>query len=1000
MQQHLRSCTPPQRWLVVAQRCTLVLSLALVPVAQIFAQSTTISGKVSSSDDGAPLPGVTVLLKGSSTGTTTDAEGVFSLNVADPNGTLVFSFIGFTTQEVAINSRTSIDVTLNADVSELSEVVVIGYGEVKKSNVTGSIVSVKPEDLTRVPAGNVIESLQGNVPGMDVTRTSGAAGGNVSIRVRGQRSLTASNEPLIIVDGIQYNSIQDINPNDIERMEVLKDAASTAIYGSRGANGVILVTTKKGAAGKTRLSFNSYAGVSSINGYPDVQNGAEYAALRREANRAAGLWSSPADDANIFSTAELANIQNNKDTDWNDLMLRHGTQQEYQVGLSSATEKTSFYISLDYFNEKGLFRKDEVKRYSFRTNIDHNLSPKFKIGSQNQFSYYITDRRRDPLNTANKLSPLEDAYDSLGNVIPWLNNNKTVNPLMDEEGDNFTNNSVTTRLFTSFYVEYKPVKDLSFKSIIGVINANTRDGIYASALTVARNGLKPITFFTNTTSLGINVENILTYGKKFNDHAFTITGIQSLLRNKTEVHSSSGVNQLIPAQGYYGLANASEQIATGAPYVESGLLSYTGRIQYDYKEKYLLTLVGRSDGASQLSPGQKWEFFPSVSAAWRIAEESFMTDVQSVSDLKLRVSYGKAGNYSVKEYATQSNLARVPFAFDERLAVGYIFDTKLGNDNLSWEISSTINTGIDFGFLANRITGSIDIFKTKTDNLLLDRFLPSSSGATKIVQNVGKTETRGVEIALSAIPVQKDKFTWKVSASWFNTREKIVELASGANDVVNRWFIGEPTQAFYDYEKIGIWQSDETDLATVYNQAPGQIRVKDQNGDNKIDSNNDKVIIGTDRPNWIGSFTSDFKIGNFDLSFQVFARWGQTIQYDFANIYDPQANENSIKHDFWTPENPTHEFPRPNVNVSRSAMPYLSTLLYRDGSFVKLRGVTFGYNVPQSVLSKTPFTRIRVYVNGKNLLTRSKIDNYDPEGGGVETNPLSKLIVGGINLEF
>jgi TonB-dependent starch-binding outer membrane protein SusC len=979
--------------------CLLLLS-GVITSTSALAQGFTVRGKVTSSDDNAPLPGVTVMVKGTSIGTSTDNEGIYSLSVPDENGILVFSFIGYASQEVNIGARSVVDLVLSADVSELSEVVVIGYGEVKKSNVTGSIVSVKEEDLKRVPVTNVMESLQGNVPGMDITRTSGAAGGNVNVRVRGQRSLLASSEPLYIVDGVQYSNIQDLNPNDIQSMEVLKDAASTAIYGSRGANGVILVTTKKGTSGKTKVMFNAYGGPSSINGYPKVQNGQEYANQRREAQRAIGKWSSTADDAAIFSAAELANIQNNKSTDWQDLLLQHGSQQDYQIGLSSGSEKTNLYVSLDYFNEKGLFKNDNLDRYSMRVNLDHSISKVFKIGTQNQVTYYDQDVRRDPLNTANKLSPLEDAYDAEGNLVPLLNNGKTVNPLMDEEGDNYRNNVQISRIFSSFYLDVKPLKDLTFRSIIGVTNTSSREGLFASAFTVERNNTQPLTQYTNTIALGINLENILTYKKQLNDHNITLTAIQSVLRNKSERHMSSGVNQLLPSQSFYGIGNATSQISTSVQYIESALLSYTGRLQYDFREKYLLTLVGRSDGASQLSPGRKWDFFPSVSAAWRMTEEQFMQDIGVVSDLKLRASYGRAGNYAVDPYSTQSNLARTPFAFDERLVVGYTLDTKLGNDELGWEISSTVNAGLDFGLLQNRITGTLDIFKTNTEDLLLNRLLPSSSGFTRTIQNVGKTETKGIELALSATAINTENLTWRVGASWFNTREKITELASGSNDVANGWFIGEPTQAWYDYEKLGIWQTNEADAATVYGQVPGEIKVKDQTSNGVINSNEDRVILGSARPKWIGNFTSDLKFKNFDLSLQVFARWGQMIRYDFANIYDPTANENSIRHDYWTPENPTNEYPRPNANTSRSAVKYLSTILYQDGSFVKLRGVTLGYNFPKTLLAKTPFTSARIYVNGKNLWTKSKIDDYDPERGGGETTPLSKLFIAGISLEF
>jgi TonB-dependent starch-binding outer membrane protein SusC len=377
-----------------------------------------------------------------------------------------------------------------------------------------------------------------------------------------------------------------------------------------------------------------------------------------------------------------------------------------------------------------------------------------------------------------------------------------------------------------------------------------------------------------------------------------------------------------------------------------------------------------------------------------------MQNLATISDLKLRASYGKAGTYAVPVYSTQSNLVRMPFAFDEKIAVGYAYDTRLGNDELGWEISTTINAGVDFGLFKNRVTGTLDVFKTNTEDLLLDRLLPSSSGATRIIQNIGKTETRGIELALSAVAIDKGDFTWRIGASWFRTKEKITSLPSGSNDIANGWFIGEPTFSWYDYEKVGIWQTDEADEATSFGQTPGQIKVKDQNDDGIIDSNNDRVILGSPRPGWIGNITSDFRYKNFDLSVQVFARWGQTIRYTFANLYDPQANENSIRHDYWTPENPTNEYPRPNASVSSSAMPYVTTLQYRDGSFLKIRGITLGYNLPKSLLDKTPFTGARVYVNGKNLFTYSKIDNYDPERGGAQASPLSKLIVGGISLDF
>ncbi len=984
-------------------RVALVLALmifGLLNPVLMFGQSSTVTGTVT--DAGNPLPGVNILEKGTSNGTVTDSDGRYSMTVPS-DAILVFSFIGMISKEVPVGAQTHIDVTLESDISQLGEVIVIGYGEVKKSNVTGAIVSVKEEDLKRVPVTNVIEALQGNVPGMDITKMSGAAGGAISVQVRGQRSLLASSEPLFIVDGVQYGNIQDLNANDIQSMEVLKDAASTAIYGSRGANGVIIVTTKKGSIGKTKVFFNAYGGPSSINGYPNVQNGQEYADQRREAKRAVGQWSSSADDATVFSATELANIQSGTSTDWQDLLLQNGSQQDYQVGLSTGTEKTNIYVSLDYFNEKGLFKMDELDRYSFRVNAEHKISKVFKIGTQNQFTYYNQDLRRDPLNTANKLSPLENAFDANGNTIPLVNNNKTVNPLMDEEGNNYENNITTARVFTSLYLEVKPVEDLTFRSVLGITNSSVRNGMFASSMSVLRNNTPALTTYGNEIYLGINLENILTYKKKFGNHALTVTAVQSLLQNKTEIHTSSGQNQLLSSQGFYGLENANSAASNSARYIESALLSYTGRLMYDYKEKYLFSITGRSDGASQLSPGNKWSFFPSVSGAWRIIEEGFMQDISLVSDLKLRASYGVAGNAAVDPYSTQNSLVRMPFAYDEKLSVGYPISTNLGNDALGWEVSTTINAGVDFAFLENKITGSLDVFKTETEDLLLPRLLPSSSGFTRTIQNIGQTETKGIELAVGALVIDKGDFSWKIGASWFNTREKIVSLATGSNDVANGWFIGEPTRAWYDYEKVGIWQTDEADLATTYGQLPGQIKVKDQDNNGVISASgadDDRVILGSPRPKWIGNFTSDIKYKNFDFSFQFFARWGQMIQYAFANVYDPTANENSIKHNYWTPEKPSNEYPRPNANTSASATRYLSTILYEDGSFAKLRGVTLGYNFPKTLLEKTPFSSARIYINGKNLWTKSKIDDYDPERGGTEQTPLSKLIVAGVNIQF
>ncbi len=978
----------------------LVIAFLFTLPTLIYAQGT-ITGKVTSADDGSALPGVTVLVEETGNGTVTDLEGNYNLQVPDGSGTLVFSYIGFNTQKLKINNRSRINVSLETDFKELDEVVVIGYGTVKKSNVTGAIVSVESKELRQVPSTNVMEALQGKIAGVDITRSSGSAGAPINIAVRGNRSLTASNEPLFIVDGIQYSNIQDLNPNDIASMEVLKDAASTAIYGSRGANGVIIITTKQGAAGKTKIMFNSYAGVSQPVNYPQVQTPEEYVALRREAYRTTGNWNSPADDPDIFNPYELEQLQNGGGTIWSDLFLKDGFQQDYQLGVSAGTDKTNIYVSLNYFKEEGVLRLDKLNRYSIRANIDHSLSDKVKIGIQNQVTSYDQDIRQDPLNIANKINPLLMPYDEEGNVVAYPNNGKDINPLMDEQPNNYAHNARTNRVFSTAYINYKILDGLSFRTNLGVTLTNSRTGIYRGSETVARNGAMAESVYETKMRTQLNLENILNYSKEIENHSFGLTAVQSLLRDRNEEQSALGRNQLLNYQLYYALGNANDQVSINSRYIASSLVSFTGRLQYGFKDKYLLMLTGRSDGASQLSPGRKWSFFPSVSAAWRVIQEDFMAGYAGFSDLKLRASYGVAGNAAVDPYSTQSLLTRIPFGFDETPAYGYSVSSQIGNDALGWEYTTTYNIGLDFGLFRNRITGVIDAYTSETDNLLLARFLPPSSGVSQIIENVGKTRNRGIEIGLNAIAIERNNFSWSIGANWFTNREEILELSTGANDIANGWFIGYPTQAFYDYEKTGIWQADEADIAKDYGQAPGDVKVKDQNRDGVIDANNDRVVLGTNRPKWTANLTNNFKIGNFDLNVQLYARWGQMMEYEYgANYYDPSGTENSLKHNYWTPENPTNDYPRPNSSRTRFGTLYYSSLTYQDASFVKLRGVTLGYTIPQTILDRFSIGQLRLYVTGRNVFVLSKVENYDPERGGATSNPIPRLIVGGINLEF
>ena len=968
------------------------------------AQNRTVTGIVSDAKSGETLIGVSVLVKGTTTGTSTDTNGKFTITVPSNQAVLQINYVGYAKQEVNVGSQSQINVKLGADDTELNEVVVIGYGTVKKRDLTGSVVSVKGEDIAKVPSSNPLESIQGKVPGVDITRSSGAASSGVNINIRGTRSISAGNGPLIIVDGVQYSSLQDLSPNDIASMDILKDASSTAIYGSRGANGVILITTKKGISGQATVSLNSYYGISQVARYPSVMSGPQFIDLRREAFRATGNWSSPADDVNIFNSAEYAAVQNGEFVNYQDLLIHDGSLQNHQLGIRAGTEKTKVYFSLDYLDEKGIVKLDRSNRYTARLNVDQTIGKIFTTGLQGQFTHYEQSSRRDPLNQGNKISPLGRVYDDEGKFIVYPLAGTFVSPLADEQPDVYSNQGVINRTLLSAYVELKPFAGLVARSNIGA-NLNTdRIGTYADRYSIERNGSVPKATYAASNSHLINIENFVTYNKEIKDHAFTLTGINSLLFNRNDNISASGENQLLKSQLFYGLGNTQNQ-AVVTSYGMNNLVSFAGRLNYAYKGKYLLTATGRTDGSSKLAEANRWAFFPSAAVAWRVSDEAFLKDNKIISDLKLKFSYGIAGSDNINAYSTQSSLTRIAFAYDDAAAPAYGYSPRIGNLNLTWEKTKTSDIGLELGLFKNRITATVDYYDSQTYDLLLNRSLPPSNGVTSVIQNVAKTRNKGLEVYIASKNIESTNFQWNTTISFSRNKEEIVELAGGAqSDVLNAWFVGSPVQSFYDYEKIGIWQTADAELAATYGQKPGDIRVSDLNNDGKIDATNDRKIIGTNRPKWTGGLENTFTYKAWDLNVYVFARIGQTINADFLRRYNPQGAENSgTIINYWTPENASNDYPRPNKNVSLASTLYNTTLGYADGSFVRLRNVTLGYNIPKLVLEKSFIKSVRVYATARNPFTytkSSRLDQYDPERGGSESSPMTKLYTFGLNATF
>jgi TonB-linked SusC/RagA family outer membrane protein len=983
----------------------IFLLLLTVCTLQLLAQTKQIRGAVVDESSGKPLPGVSVVEKRSNTGTKTDEQGNFTLTLRGTSAELVFSYVGYKSETVTTDGSSAVSIKLLKETKELDEVIVIGYGTSTKKDLTGSVASVKSEDIKKVPAGNVMEALQGKLAGVDIVRTSGGAGANVSIAVRGTRSIIAGNGPLYIVDGIQYDNYQDINPNDIESLDVLKDGSSTAIYGSKGANGVIIITTKKGATGKTNVNASAYFGVSEVAGYPVPMTGPQFAQLKREAYRTANpTYNAATDEAKVFtSPADLAAVAAGNSYYYPGLLLQKGSQQDYNVSVSSGTEKTRIFFSFDYYKEKGLLTNDYSNRYALRLNIDQTITGTLKIGLQSQLAYYDANSRGDGvLTVANKVLPYYNPFAADGvTILKYPGNGAQFNPLLEELPGAYVNKTNTTRILSTGYMEWKPFRTLSIRSNLGVVNASSRNGFFEDANTINRAlSTGSASSISNSMQTNLTWENIINWKQQFGKHSIAVTGVTSYLSNRSESSSAAATGQLLSSQTFYALQNNPSNVLVSSAYVGSNLNSYAFRLNYSYSGKYILTLTGREDGASVLAPQNRWSFFPSAAAAWRIIDEGFMKNARVFNDLKLRVSYGVAGNSAVSPYQTQSGIILIPYSFNDVSALAYGLDPRIGNSDLKWELTTTANVGIDFALVKNKISGSIDYYDSKTKDLLYQVRLPATTGGTSILGNVGKTQNTGFEFSLKTVNVQNRNLTWTTQITYTMNKEKIVDLPNGANDVASGFFIGSPIRSFYDYTKVGIWQTKDAAAATGYGYKAGDIRVADLDGDGKITALGDRSVVGSSVPKYSVGFNNDVKFGAWDLNVYVFARVGQMFNSNYAAKFEPNGIENGANVDYWTPENPTNDYPRPNINISKAALPFASTLGYKDGSFLKIRTITVGYSLPASLAGKIHVASIRWYVSAKNWFTFSKVKDYDPEGAGSFERPLTKLIVTGLTVAF
>lgn len=1015
-----------------SRNCLLLVFVSIVNFVAI-AQESQISGKISDST-GDGLPGASILVKGTNKGTTTDASGNFKLNAAS-NATLLISSIGFLNQEVNIGGKSIINLTMATDTKALDEVVVVGYGTQKKSQMTGAISSVSAKQITEMPITNMGQALQGRVAGVDVAQTGSRPGATPTIRIRGRRSFRASNDPLYVVDGIPLSAgYEDINPNDVVSTEILKDATATAIYGARGANGVIIITTKRGpvAGKKTTISYDTYYGQSQALDKIELFSGPEFAEYIRESRRGIASGSTYKDaagvpvpsgksdafaDSKLFEAVEIEGIAAGRTTDYQDLILHSGTQQNHSLGIQGGNEKTQFYISGGFFQDKGIMDGLDYSRTSLRANIDHNINKAIKIGLSSYLMYSVKNGESlNPYASTLQQNPLGKAYDDKGNMIFEPTNDALLsNPLAEIVPGAQIDNIKKYRMFNSLYANVKITEGLSYRVNFGPDFTNQKNGRFIGSLTNARRRGDALAGTGAAFGFNYTLENILNYSKSVGKHNFSATALHSIQRDNFETMSNSV--QAVPAesQGFNNVGNAAIVLGVGSNLIQWTINSYMGRLNYDFNDKYLITATLRRDGSSRFGENTKYGNFPAVALGWNISNENFLKNVSAIDLLKIRASWGAVGNQAVAPYQTQGLLSRTAYAFGATGAFGYRPGT-IGNPDLQWETSTTSNVGFDFSLYRGRVSGSLELYKTNTTDLLLNDQLPGSTGFNAVTKNVGETQNKGIELTLSTVNVDtKGGFKWTSDFQFTKNNEQIISLYNGKiDDIGNRWFIGKPLTQYFDYKKAGIWQTAEADAAKAYGSRVGQIKVEDFNKDGKINAD-DRQFLGSEIPDFSLGITNRFEFKGFDLSAIIFARIGQTILSGFHQSTNQLAGRyQQIKVNYWTPNNPTNDFPQPNKDQE---FPVNNTaIMFFDGSFVKLRNINFGYTFQPKIIQKLGLESLRLFssIQQPKIWSeyRTKYNGVDPESATENTGtgqaqsvnsgvvPATRVVTFGLNVKF
>ena len=962
-------------------------------------QQKSVSGTVTDSS-GEALPGVSVVVKGTTTGTITDADGNFSLSKIPENSILQFSFVGMKTQEVTVENKTTFRIALADETVGLEEVVAVGYGTMKKSDLTSAVSSVKGTVISSVSKNNIRDVLQGKIAGVDIEE-SRYPGEDRGISIRGVRSLNAGNNPLIIIDGVP-GSLSSVNSNDVESIEVLKDAASAAVYGSQGANGVILVTTKR-SKGTLQVTYNGYYGVN-VPHMIKMQSGDEYAQFRRDGYNFANGWNNPAADEKIFYPKELPVLKNKNYIDWQDLLYRSGNVQSHYINVTGGSEKTKVNMSLKYDDEEGYYRTNEDRKYNLSASIDQELKKWWHIGLSTRINRLNSEGFKTYGTEFMYMTPLAQPYDENGDIIyfPAAQNTSGYNILANYVPGQYVNDKQTNNVNLLIYSDLKLSRKLSFRTNFGYIFNGEKTGYFNGKNSYEGKGVKSNSGRGASNSDQYTLTNILSYENTINRHHFIVDLVSEIQNYKSDYTNASGYNQPVDYTSYYNLASNTENITISSGYSSWSLASGLGRLRYDYAGKYFFNFSLRDDGSSRLAKGNQWSYFPSGGVAWRISEENFIKAEDWIDNLKLRVSYGTVGNTAISPYQTLASLNQKAYLFGESSSSKFFVysPSALVNKGLGWEISRTLNTGIDFSFFKNRISGYVEMYDTHTSNLLLQRTIPTFNGYSSIWDNIGKTSNSGYEISLTGDMFSTKNFSWQINGMFSRNKEKIVELIGGNDLPNNGWFIGKPLSVYYNYEKIGIWQLGEEAQAAKYNAVPGDIKLKDQNDDGKYSAVDDKIILGQTRPKWIASLGSNVRYRNFDLSFNINVRWGYLLHPSaYGSDLTMDGQKWIPKIDYWTPDNPTNQYQK--ADALRGYDSYRDTNGYMKGDHIKLQNITLGYNLKNLVIRYVKIQDARFFVQARNLcyLYRAASEDITPEASDMNyTIPSSYNL--GINVTF